>query len=61
MKIIPISSNVDIDLAQTVSDVIIEKGTNKKVIEKVDSFSINDTFRTKIQPKNYTVPEKPIE
>lgn len=58
MKLIPVSSNVDIDLAQSVGDVIIEKGTAKKVVERVDSFSINDTFRTKIQPKHFMKPEE---
>jgi len=46
-NVFPSIGQVDLDLAQSISDVIIEKGLTKNVIEKVESQSINDTYKTK--------------
>ncbi len=59
MRLIPLDRVIELDLAQTISDVIIDKGLQKKVIEKVDSFSINDTFRTKALERNFPISSPP--
>lgn len=53
-KFLLLNHDVDLDLVQSVSEVIIEKGLQKKVIKKVDSYSINDTFKTKKEEPNYS-------
>ena len=45
INIFPNISGIDLELAQSVSDVIIEKGLKKKVFERVDSLSLTDTYR----------------
>jgi hypothetical protein len=43
---------IDIDLAQSLCDVIIEKGISRNAIEKVENQSIKVTYRTKRSTRN---------
>lgn len=45
-SILPSYGNVDMDLAQRISDVIIQKGIKREIIEIVDKKSIAENYRT---------------